>query len=90
LTYLHDELDRADEEAEELEKHVLLLILHLVETILPATLEDLLRCKTDARVGLEHVLGDDTPGAGDDLFLLFELDVALSALICGIRGDDGW
>jgi hypothetical protein len=74
LTYLHDELDRADEEAEELEEQVLLLLLHLVETIFPATLDNLLLCETDAGVGLEHVLGDDAGTAGRDIFLLLELE----------------
>jgi hypothetical protein len=70
---LHDELDRADEETEELENEVLLLLLHLVETILPATLDDLFRCETNSGVGLEHVLRDNTTTAGLDFLFLFKL-----------------
>jgi hypothetical protein len=33
ISYLHDELDRTDEETEELEDHVLLLLLHLVQAV---------------------------------------------------------
>jgi hypothetical protein len=79
LTYLHDELDRTNEEAEELENQVLLLLLHLVETIFATALEDLLVCETDAGVSLEHVLGDDTPATGGDFLLFLELPNQLSA-----------
>lgn len=72
-TYLHDELDRAHEEAEELEKQVLLLLLHLVQTIFATTLNDLVAGETDTGVGLEHVLGDDTRATGGDILLLLEL-----------------
>jgi hypothetical protein len=83
LTYLHDELDRTNEEAKELEKQVLLLLLHLVETIFATALEDLLVCETDAGVGLEHVLGDDTPATGGDFLLFLELPNQLSAFLLG-------
>lgn len=72
-TYLHDELNRADEETKELEKHVLLLLLHLVETIFAATLDDLLGRKTDTGVSLEHVLGDDATTTRGSFLLLLEL-----------------
>ena len=52
-TYLHDELDGADEVAQELENEVLLLLLHLIEAILPAPLGDLLGCETNTSVGLD-------------------------------------
>ncbi len=52
-TYLHDELNGANEEAQELEKHVLLLLLHLIETILLASLKHLLGCETNPGVGLD-------------------------------------
>jgi hypothetical protein len=86
-TYLHDELDRAHEEAEELENKVLLLLLHLVETIFAAALGDLLGCETDASVGLEHVLGDNTAATGGDIFLLLELQNQLLVLDAN-RGDE--
>lgn len=47
---LHDELDRTDEVHEELQNHVLLLLLHLIETILLAAGDDLGLCQTSARV----------------------------------------
>lgn len=81
-TYLHDELDRTNEEAKELENQVLLLLLHLVETIFATALEDLVACETDAGVGLEHVLGDDTAATGGDLLLFLELQSQLSAFDC--------
>ena len=74
MTYLHDELNGTDEETKELEQEVFLLLLHLVETIFPTTLEDLLGCKTNTRVGLEHVLGDDAGATGSDIFFLLKLE----------------
>lgn len=71
---LHDELNGTDEEAKELQEKVLLLLLHLVETILAASLGNLLLGETDAGVGLEHVLRNDAPGAGSDLLFFFKLD----------------
>ena len=72
-TYLHDELNGADKETQELENHVLLLLLHLVETIFATALENLVGGETDAGVGLEHILGDDARTAGSDFFLLLNL-----------------
>lgn len=57
-TNLHDELNGTDEVHEELENHVLLLLLHLVETVLSSSLLDFGRGKTDAGIRLEEVLGD--------------------------------
>ena len=50
IAYLHNELDGSDEETKELENEILLLLLHLVETILLASLEDLLGSKTEAGI----------------------------------------
>lgn len=72
-TYLHDELDGTNEETQELEQKVLLLLLHLVETELPAALQDLFARETNTGVSLEHLLRDNASAAGGDLFLLLEL-----------------
>jgi hypothetical protein len=72
ITYLHDELNGTDEEAEELENQVLLLLLHLVKTILATASGDFGLSQTNARVGLEHVLGDNTTTSGLSLLLLVE------------------
>lgn len=73
--YLHDELNGTDEVREELENEVLLLLLHLVETELAAASLNFGLGKTDARVSLEHVLGDSAAATGGSslLLLLFEL-----------------
>jgi hypothetical protein len=77
---LHDELDRTNEETEELEDQVLLLLLHLVETILLASRQDFALGKTDTSVGHEHVLRNNTATAGLNLFLLIIIDVAILGL----------
>jgi hypothetical protein len=69
-TYHHDVLNRTDEETEELEDQVLLLLLHLVETVLATAGDDLSLGKTKAAVGLEHVLGDGADAAGGDSLLI--------------------
>lgn len=81
ISYLHDELDRTDEETEELEDHVLLLLLHLVQAVLAATGDDLLLGKTDAGVRLEHLLGDDTAAVSVGLGLLLILVVDGVAIV---------
>jgi hypothetical protein len=77
---LHDELDRTNEETEELEDQVLLLLLHLVETILLASRQDFALGKTDTSVGHEHVLRNNTATAGLNLLLLIIIDVAILGL----------
>ena len=84
--YLHDKLDGADEVAQELENQVLLLLLHLIETILPSPLENLLACETSASVGLELVLRDHTTGTRGRAFFLFLL--LIDALVCDSFGSD--
>lgn len=69
-TYLHDELNGTNEVREELEDKVLLLLLHLVETVLAATRLDLRLSETHARVGLKHVVGDRAATTGGGLLLL--------------------
>ena len=71
LAYLHNELDGTDEETKELEEEILLLFLHLIETILLASLEDLLGSETetgisgdcDAMVSQLCSIGDASMGA---------------------------
>lgn len=50
-------------------------VLHLIETIFAAALENLLGCETDASIGLEHVLGDNTRTARGDLLFFLELRI---------------
>lgn len=77
---LHDELNGTNEETEELENVVLLLLLHLVETVLAAALDNLLRSETDTGVSLEHVLGDDATATGSALLFLLLLFKRVSML----------
>lgn len=70
-THLHDKLNGTDEETEKLENQVLLLLLHLVETVLAAAGHNLGLGETNPAVSLEHVLGDNASSAGLDLLLLF-------------------
>ncbi|GJD02139.1 hypothetical protein ColKHC_10964 [Colletotrichum higginsianum] len=60
---LHDELDRTNEEHEELKDQVLLLLGHLVAAPLAATVENLLFGQTKTGVSLELLFGDDTAHA---------------------------
>lgn len=85
MTYLHDELNRTDEETKELEQEVFLLLLHLVETIFPTAMEHLLIRETDTSVSLEHVLGDDAANTGSGVLFLLELKSRLSAFWLRLR-----
>jgi hypothetical protein len=60
-TNLHDELNRTNKVHQKFENKILLLLLHLVETVLSPPLLDLCAGKTDASVGLEKILRN---GAG--------------------------
>ena len=72
-THLHDELDGTNEEAKELQDEIFLLLLHLIETVLLATLQHFSRGQTIARRCLEKLFGHGSCAAGCGLFL-FLLD----------------
>jgi hypothetical protein len=77
---LHDELNRADEEHEEFQDHVLLLFLHLIETVFPSPLVDFGGSETSAGVGLEKVLGDGASGSSGSDLLLSEILLSILRL----------
>jgi hypothetical protein len=80
-TYLHDKLNGANEVSQELEKQILLLFLHLVQTVLLATGVYFGFCKTNASIGLELVLWNDASTAWSGLLLvLIVLGVAILGL----------
>ena len=82
--YLHDELDGSDKVGEELEDEVLLLLLHLVETVLLAAGGDLGVGQTGAGVGLQQLVRHGTLATGLVLVLLVDLvDVAVLRLEVG-------
>jgi hypothetical protein len=75
-THLHDELDRPNEETQELEDQILLLFLHLIETELLLALDDFLRGQAGAGGGLEKLFGNGTGTTGlSSLFLLLDISV---------------
>jgi len=78
--YLHDELDGADEEAQELEDEIFLFFLHLIHTKLFPPRQHLGGGETVASAGLEHVLGDSACTAGLGSLFLFLVDVLVLGL----------
>jgi hypothetical protein len=84
-THLHDKLNGADEEAEELENQVLLLLLHLIQAKLLAAVQHVLRGQAVPGVGLQQILGHDARAAGlDVLFLLLGAVFGLELLDEGV------
>ena len=82
VAYLHNELNGTNKVAEELEKQVLLLFLHLIHTILLATGMDFGFCKTNACIGLQLVFWNDASSAWGSLLLVL---VVLSVAILGFE-----
>jgi len=74
---LHHKLDRSDKEHEKLQDHILLLFFHRIQTPFASTSDNLSLSKTDTRVGLELILGDDTAAAGLGLFFFIDLMAVL-------------
>jgi hypothetical protein len=73
-------LNGTNEVSEELEDQVLLLLLHLVETVLLAALRHLLLSKTGAGVGLELILRHNATGGRVGLLLLLRFLMAVLRL----------
>jgi len=74
FTHLHDELDGTDEETQELQDEVLLLFLHLVETVLFPSRCHIRARQTGARAGLQQLLRYGTGSAGLNGFLFVIID----------------
>ncbi|KAL0635536.1 hypothetical protein Q9L58_005467 [Maublancomyces gigas] len=80
-TNLHDELNWTNEVEQEFEDQVLLLLLHLIETILLAALLDLGGSKTSASVSLEKIFRDRASArASNGLLLIDSLIVTVLGL----------
>ena len=78
--YLHDELNWTNEVSEELENHVLLLLLHLVKAILLAAKRNLRLSETSASVRLELILWDGDSSTWGGVLCLILIDVAILGL----------
>jgi hypothetical protein len=81
-TYLHDELDRADEVTKELEDQVFLFLFHLVHTVLLSACGDFGFGKTLAGIRVQHLLRHRTSTTGlDHFFFLFDSTILRLELI---------
>ncbi|KAI6756513.1 hypothetical protein HG530_011111 [Fusarium avenaceum] len=67
----------SDEEHQKLQDHIFLFFFHCVQSPFATTSDNLSLSKTDARVGLELVLGNDTATAGLSLFFFIDLMAVL-------------
>jgi hypothetical protein len=80
MTYLHDELNGTNEVHEELQDQVLLLLLHLVQTVLLTALLNLRVGQTGAGAGLQQLLGNGTRTTGLVGLLVLRIDVGILGL----------